>query len=314
MAVEVVKDGVRRGEARFCVEHTRPSPRRGIVPIVVALLVVWGAAGLIARRLARPLMHLAQVARDLGDGKLATRASVRHHEPAEVQVFAAALNDMAGRIESHVNDQRTLLAGVSHELRTPLGHVRLLVELAREGASAEAAKRLDEIEREVVEMDDLVGQLLASARLDFSLDEPRRLDVADIARRALERAGLAPGLLAQEGAVDVDGDPTLLARAIANLLENARTHAGGATALHVRRERDVVTVVVEDAGAGLPAGDPGELFAPFVRQAERPEKGSLGLGLYLVRRIALAHGGSIVAENKPTGGARVGFRIPAPRG
>ena len=220
-------------------------------------------------------------------------------------MLSEALNDMAERIEQHVNDQRTLLAGVSHELRTPLGHVRLLVELAREGATTDAARRLDEIEREVVEMDDLVGQLLASARLDFSLDEPRAVDAVDVARRAIERAGLPASTLHAPEAVSIRGDPTLLARALANLIGNARAHAGGATKVRVEREKQGVAFLVEDVGPGLPKD--GDLFAPFVGKGDH---GTLGLGLYLVRRIALAHGGAVVAEDKPGGGARVGFRVP----
>ena len=295
-----------KGRAELCFARARrPGPGRAPFAFFAAVVVVWAASGLIARRLARPLKHLAKVARDLGDGQLQARAQVKAREPAEVHVLAEALNDMAARIEQHVNDQRTLLAGVSHELRTPLGHVRLLVELAREGATPDASRRLDEIEREVVEMDDLVGQLLASARLDFSLDEPRALDAVDVARRAIERAGLPPSTLHAPEPIEIRGDPTLLSRALANLIENARAHAGGAVKVRVEREKAGTAFLVEDDGPGLPKDV--DLFAPFVRKGE---KGTLGLGLYLVRRIALAHGGTAIAEDKPGGGARVGFRVP----
>ena len=84
----------------------------------------------------------------------------------EVGVLADAVNDMARRIERQLNDQRELLAAVSHEIRSPLARLRVLTELLRGQSRADAAT-LDKVEREIVEVDDLIGKLLASSRLDF---------------------------------------------------------------------------------------------------------------------------------------------------
>jgi signal transduction histidine kinase len=204
-------------------------------------------------------------------------------------------------------DQRELLAAVSHEIRSPLSRMRVLTELARErGAPPDA---IDEIEREVVEVDSLVGQLLASSRLDFAALEPRPLDARDVALRCLERAGLAPELLScdtEETAIN--GDPTLLARAVDNLLDNAKKHGAGATSLAIVRRAGKPAFVVEDAGPGFSDGDVERVFESFVR-GERSAGSSLGLGLALVRRIARAHGGDAWAENRAGGGARVGFSL-----
>ena len=94
---------------------------------------------------------------------------------------------MAGKIERQMRDQRELLAAVSHELRTPLGHVRVIGDLL---ASTADPAHLAQLEREVLEMDRLVGELLAGARLDFSAMTPTRLDAAALAATALERSGL----------------------------------------------------------------------------------------------------------------------------
>ena len=103
---------------------------------------------------------------------------------------------MAARIERQLADQRELLAAVSHELRTPLARIRLLVEIARRRGAAGSGKptpaTLDEIEREAIEIDTLVGELLASARLDFQALSRSRSTRWRSARRALERAGEAP--------------------------------------------------------------------------------------------------------------------------
>jgi signal transduction histidine kinase len=288
--------------------------------LVVAVVVPWLAAAALARRLARPIGALADVAERLGRGDLSARFGLdachpQHggdaRTPAEVQVLSEAFNTMAERIELQVRAQRELLAHVSHELRTPLARIRLLTELARDAAIDRS--RLDEIDREVEELDALVGVLLADARIDFALIERTRLDAAEIARRALERAGADPGLLrADPNAGAIDADPTLLARVLANLLDNARTHGDGIAALVVARDPEGhMSFVVEDRGPGLPDGDPRALFEPFARRARDAGRGSLGLGLALVLRVAEAHGGSVVAERREGGGARIGLRLPA---
>jgi signal transduction histidine kinase len=171
-------------------------------------------------------------------------------------------------------------------------------------------KIFDDLEREVVEIDALVGQLLASARLDFADLNVHALDGAEVARRALERAGLSEtGLLevSPGAALAFDGDATLLARALANLLENARRHAGGVTRLGVRSPRaGAVVFEVDDAGPGFPAaGEP--------REPKERHEGSLGLGLVLVRRIADAHHGRVVIGANPAGrGARVSLEVQSP--
>jgi two-component system OmpR family sensor kinase len=288
--------------------------------IVVAVLVLWIAAAALARRLARPIGALAEVAERLGRGELSARFALdacrperrgESRAPAEVVVLGEAFNTMAERIETQMRDQKALLAQVSHELRTPLARIRLLTELARDATAP--TTQLDDIDREVEELDALVGALLAEARIDFALVERTRIDATELAQRALERAGLEATLLrAETGEFGVDADPTLLGRALANLLDNARVHGEGVTALVVSRDAGgEVALVVEDHGPGLPAGDPRGLFEPFTRRARGAERGSLGLGLALVRRVAEVHGGHVVAEPRDGGGARLGLRLPA---
>ena len=103
-------------------------------------------------------------------------------------------------------------------------------------------------------------------------------------------------------------DATLLGRALANLIDNAKKHGGGVEALRVRRADGKVSIEVEDGGEGFAEGDEGRVFEPFFR---RSENGSLGLGLALVKRIAEAHGGRAYAANREGGGAKVGMELPA---
>jgi two-component system OmpR family sensor kinase len=302
-------DGALVGFVRVDTSPTRRA-QWWALPLVLLLLfgMLWAAAGRIARRIAWPLAELTRVARALGEGQLSARAAVQGR--GEVRELALVMNEMAGRIERQLRDQRELLAGVSHELRTPLSRVRLLLELGRSGA--EELRTLDEVEGEVVEMDRLVGELLAGARMDFSAISRVTLDSRDVAARALERSGLPPALLKVEAPHrEFQGDPTLLGRALANLLENATRHAGGVTALRVTEEAHALVFSVEDSGRGFAPGEVAKLFQPFQRgtSSKEGEQAGLGLGLALVRRIAEAHGGGTFAENRAGGGARVGFSV-----
>lgn len=270
--------------------------------------LLWAASGAIAWRLTRPLARLVRAARDIGQGRFDRRVDLgRHH--GELRVLADAMNDMAARLEKQLADQRALLAAVSHEIRTPLGHLRVLAETARAGGLEETVA--GDIERELLEIDDLVGQLLAGSRLELEAVDRRPLDAADAAALALERAGLPPELLAVDtGDAACEADPTLLARALANLLANAEAHGGGARRLRVAREDGALSFEVEDDGPGFADQDLDRAFESFYRGEHRArEHASLGLGLSLVRRIAEAHGGAAFAENRPEGGARVGFTI-----
>jgi two-component system, OmpR family, sensor kinase len=280
--------------------------------LLVAGGSLWAASGAIARRVMRPLVELERVAREIGQGKLSSRAAIDRGRDDELGVVAEAVNDMAARIEKQLAAQRELLATVSHEMRTPLAHLRVLVELARE--ELEDPHVADEMERELVEADALIGQLLASSQLDVAALRLTPLEANEVARRAAERAGLPVDALAPapEGDLRFDGDPTLLARALANLLDNARKHGGGATALRVRRGARTVTFEVEDRGPGFRGVDPARAFESYSRGdgGDSGGGGGLGLGLALVRRIAAAHHGAAGAENLPAGGTRVWIELP----
>jgi len=182
----------------------------------------------------------------------------------------------------------------------------VLTELLR-GGSADPVT-LDKVEREIIEVDDLIGKLLANSRLDFGTLSLTSLEPCLLVQRALERADVDPSVFHDAAPnARIKGDPTLLDRAFGNLFENALKHGGGVESVLLSSTGKNVQVTVNDRGPGFAEEALGRIFDAFYRG---DGSSSLGLGLALVERIARAHGGRAWAENRPGGGASVHFEIP----
>lgn len=299
------------GQVLLCAQRDVIPPWQRALLIIVPLAVLWGIAGAWARKFARPIAQMTDVARDLGTGKLDRRVTIHRHMHGEFCELAVAMNEMAERLEAKLRAERELLATVSHELRSPLARVRVLCELGAEGRR----EVVGEIEREAMHLDALVGDLLAAARIDGRATAPRAIDPVALAREAATRHAEVTGtepvtVIADEAPAQAPLDATLVARALATLLDNAQRHAGGARRLRVGGADGALAFAVEDDGPGVTDGDLPRLFEPFQRGGGRTpdERDGVGLGLYLVRRVAEAHGGRAFAENLAPGpGARIGF-------
>jgi two-component system, OmpR family, sensor kinase len=305
----------------FLATRILPERLRVSVGVPATFVLLWFVSGKAARRLSAPVDGLVEVAEALGRGDLSARARTRLWRGAEADVLGDAMNRMAERIEKQVRDQRALLAMVSHELRTPFSRIRLLTEFAREQDTEARKKTLEEVDREIECLDALVSDLLASSRIDFAARDRSRLEPTALALRALETAHVDASILEVESGVEaLEGDATLLVRALVNLLENARRYAKGATRLHISRLANVgtpqVVFAIEDRGSGIPESDRQAIFQPFYRvhnaaiNETTDAKQSVGLGLSLVARIAEAHGGVARVANAQSGGARFEIVIP----
>jgi two-component system OmpR family sensor kinase len=313
-AIDVSQAGERLGQVEACL--TGPRRFRPLIALSVlgsVCLVLWTAAAVLARRITRPLSLLIETTREIGTGNLSARVRLGRHQRGELRLLAESVNEMARRIERQIKEQRELLAVVSHEVRSPLARLRLCAEILR--ADPGNAPALDSIELEVVELDGLVGQLLASSRLDFETLSKQDVALGDLFRQVLLRHQLSADLLDDQssGAV-VRVDPTLIARALDNLLENAIRHGGSVSRSSLRWSTDgsgKLVFEVRDPGPGFAADVLPKVFEAFYRgpSASRAASGSLGLGLSLVRRIARAHGGDAWATNAPDGGALVAFSV-----
>lgn len=281
---------------RFLLHGTHIVLILGVLGASIAMLAYPIARGLTAR-----LARLNEGVRKFGAGDLATRVAVEGQD--EVAALAASFNDSAQRIEQLVRANQMLLANCSHELRTPLTRMRLAIEKL-EPASAAGG----ELARNITELDALIGELLLTSRLDVTR-RPDRIESVDMLALCGEEAAHFDREVSGE-AVAVSGDALLLRRMVRNLLENARLHAGGATDVWVSRQNSVVSIVIEDAGPGIPPEDRERIFEPFYRRRERGESAGTGLGLSIVRQIARVHGGEVVCVSRDGGGSRFIVTLP----
>lgn len=272
--------------------------------VIPPILVVWVGTGMLAHRLARPIAELAAAAKAFGHGDLSKRVNMRRLRGSEAFILGGAFNDMATRIERLLDNQRALLATVSHELRTPLARLRVELELLR--SDPNALHRIADAEREVEEMDALVGDVLAHGRVESGSVQRSQSALRDLAVRAVESARIDPSLLVVDAPPGAEAtvDLTLLVRALCILLDNAQTHGSGVTEFRVETSWGHARFVVEDDGPGIEQGEDQRIFEPFYERAKH-----LGLGLSLVQRIARAHGGRAGFERKPHG-SRFWIEIP----
>lgn len=304
---------------------------RFVLALLLVLALLSAMAGAIANQLARPLERLADAADRFGGGDLKARTrsvgSPGRWVAREVLEVATSFNRMADRVEAMVRSQRELLGAISHELRSPLGRARVALEITRDRLGIEdgrppAAPSLDEIENQLGQVDSILGDLLDVARAGLTDLRKQKLDLTAWLRHVLAEEPTPPAidLRVDPGAhgLEVVFDPSLLARAIHNLVENARAHGHPperAIEVRIASEHGLVRVIVRDRGPGLPPGFAEKAFEPFVRaetsRARAAAGSGSGLGLAIVRRVVEAHAGHVYARNAEGGGAEIRVELPA---
>jgi signal transduction histidine kinase len=318
--VPIVKGGTIVGALELRTGAQSPQLWRVGVALGAALLVLGAAARRVSKRLARPLEHLAQTAERFGSGDLTARTAIeglpRRWVAEEVRDVGRAFDGMADRIARVVLEQRELLAAISHELRSPLGRARIAVEIARERADPTPA--LDDVERQLVEIDTILGDLLASARAGLADVHLEQLELVPWLRTRIAAENLGPielVVVAPAESARVNIDAALLGRALHNLFANAWNHGHpkeAPLAVTASVVGDHACVAVRDRGPGFSEAVLPRAFEPFVMGADSarsPGAHGMGLGLSLVRRIVEAHGGAAAAVNVSEADALTGAEV-----
>ncbi len=290
-------------------------PRGAGLAIILVVLFLAVAAGAypVVRRLTRRLEALKQGVEQFGAGALDHRVAISGAD--EVAAVAASFNVAAARVEALVQSHRSLLANASHELRSPLARMKMAVSMLAEATPAQRATLKAEIDKNVAELDGLVEEVLLASRLDAT-EIPLHDDQVDLLAVAAEEAARVGAHVEGVGSVFVKGDERLLRRAIRNLLENAQRYGGGEVEIGLGRVKvrgnEFVWLEVCDRGPGVPVAMRERIFEPFFRVPGHAEHaGGIGLGLALVKQIAVRHGGSVRCEARQGGGSRFVIEVPA---
>ena len=271
------------------------------VSIIGLLLAFW-----MARRVSRPLRTLRDEVLAIAGGNLESRVSVKGHD--EITDVARAVNQMADSLARHIRSMRELVANISHEMRSPLARVHVSLALLEEDIAGESktANRLALVYDELGHMNKLIGATLLTSKLDLQAPvKPEDMVAfsglcADACRRHtpfFNKATIQFSHAIQEN-INFCGDETLLSTLVSNLLDNAAKYTAPECAVFLRlyTESHEAVLEVENCHAPLPDEVLDHLFEPFYRGGIATGNG-VGLGLPLVRKIALLHGGDVTVQN-----------------
>ena len=270
----------------------------------------------------RDLRKLQEAARAFGAGTLSTR--VKLSGKSNIDELSKQFNDMAERIEASIKQQRDMMHGISHELKTPLARLEFGLALLAEPDDTERMReRRDALRRDVRELDELVTELLTIGRLEQGASQLVPMEIVVDALIDSVAGNVANDIADCGIALDVSTlgvpathvcDPKLVARALLNLIRNGARYASRKVLLSAARDRSGALVLsVDDDGPGIPAAERTRVFEPFQRldSSRDRQTGGFGLGLAIVRRVALVHGGDVRLEDSPLGGARFVITLPA---
>ncbi|MET7286297.1 HAMP domain-containing sensor histidine kinase [Streptomyces sp. NPDC005573] len=289
--------------------------------ILMAAVVV--AAGLfgwwLARRITRRLVVLTDAAEDVArTRRLGIQVPVAGLD--EVGRLGRAFDRMLGRLAQSEEDQRRLVQDAGHELRTPLTSLRTNISLLRRIDELPPGTREElvaDLGQEARELTDLVNELVDLAAGQSDTEPPQRVDLADIAEDVVGLARRRTGreiVLRVSGDTSTDGRPGMLQRALSNLVENAAKFDRGdngpiEVSISGQTRAGTVRVEVLDRGPGIAEGDLLRIFDRFYRAADARSLPGSGLGLSIVREVAMAHGGAPFAYRREGGGAVIGFTV-----
>jgi signal transduction histidine kinase len=287
----------------------------------IALVIALGLGILLVRRLARPLAALRLAAEQISQGRLEPRVHITSND--ELGRLGETFNQMAESLQRSEKLRRQLILDIAHELRNPLMIQQSHLELLLDNVVPPTPQQLQTI----YEQNLLLGRLVRDLQL-LALADAGELQIL---RTPTPMRELLQGIVAQvqptmaEKSLRLEAEiaddlPTLavdrqrIEQVLLNILDNAcrYTPPGGTIRLSARREGSVVHVSVLDQGPGIAPEDLPHIFERFYRgdKSRARSSGGTGLGLAIAKALIEAHGGSIWAENAPTGGARFHFTVP----
>ncbi len=275
------------------------------------LLLLTGAAFAYVRRLFKPLDDIGAGVQCFGAGNFSQPIAVARCD--ELGDLAGQINTMGQEIAQMLDAKRALLLAISHELRSPLTRARLNTELLPETIDTEETRQA--LLNDLSEMARLITDLLESERLNGN-HAALSLELTDLGELVQDAAA---GMTSNPPlAINIEAnlpplqlDRTRIRLLLRNLLDNAQRHGQGPIEISLSRTADMLQLTVRDHGPGIAPDQLPQLAQAFFRAdaARQRSTGGVGLGLYLCRLVAQAHGGELVLENAGPG-LRTFVRLP----
>ena len=270
----------------------------------------------LVRNLTNTLGQMKHATAQIAGGNFNIRVNEQRHD--ELGDLGASINAMSERLSGFVHGQKRFLGDIAHELCSPLARMEMALGILEQKVPDDLQSRLGDVREEVREMSELVSELLSFAKAGFDGVNSLRevVSLGSVVQSAIARE--APGADVRVDLLElteVVAVPSLLGRALGNLLRNAVRYAGnfGAIEINAHCSGDVVEISVADQGPGVPEEDLPKLFDPFFRSdpSRTRETGGVGLGLAIVKACVDACGGTVTAANQPGGGLVVTISLQA---
>jgi signal transduction histidine kinase len=290
--------------------------------LVVMAVLAFALGWLVAGRVLRPLRAITGTAQRISATSLHERLALAGPDD-EFKELADTLDGLFARLEASFTAQRNFVASAAHELRTPLTLDKTLLQvvLRNPRSTAEQWRATGaELLESGLQQERTLEALLTLATSEAGLGRPEPADLAQAAAACLESAGAEAGRRGLHvetalAAAPVLGDPDLITRLVANLVDNAVRHnvSGGTVEVSTAQRDGQAVLTVANSGPVVPSGEIGRLMQPFQRlTTTRSSDGDgHGLGLPIVCAIATAHGATLTTRARPEGGLLVEVVFPA---
>lgn len=295
------------------------------IRLSIAIIISGLICYLLSVYLTQPLRSLKLAVKSIAKGQLNTRVGrFKGHNRDELANLSLEFDRMAEQLEALVNSKERLLQDISHELRSPLARLQIAIELGHNKTGNKADAEFQRMEIECLRLNTLIGEILEFARLDKSVVQVDKKQVAilPLLQKLVEDANFEfnhskPGILPDTSPVNyLFIDERLIHRAIENVLRNAYRYSPPDEAVRIKLSIDDAKqhfiIDVLDRGPGVPEDQLETIFNPFYRVDTSREKktGGYGLGLAIADKAIKKHRGTIVAMNRGNGGLHVRITLP----
>lgn len=298
-----------KGQWIYAARPIRPLSNRAIWALIAQTLLLYAVLlsvlAIIARHISRPLDRLKEAMEHFGPNDLGHEIEAKG--PHDVRELIDNYNDMRARISALLSEKDVMLGAIGHDLKTPLASLRVRVESVEN--DDERTKMINSID----DMNVMLSDILMLARLGKSNEALQKTDIGSLIEAVIDDFSEQSDDIkfTLSAAINAQVKPSLLRRALRNIISNALRYGGNAHIITEQNDGDF-KIMVDDDGPGLSLDKKEAVFEPFHRldESRNSALGGTGLGLTISRAIVRAHAGDIKLENREPKGLRVIITLP----